>query len=267
MIEEARAHTDRAIDLSRQLGDSELEGRALGALKAVQVECGQLTDAIDSIEASLSIARSVHDRHGEAAGLVCLAELWCELGRYALADEPARDGLALGEQLGERRHVSGALEILAIAAMGTGRLDEAENLLGEAHRVAQEINFQFGEISILLGFGRLYRVTGRSSASVDACRGALDLIRESGRVVTESRALTELSLACLCVGDVDDAAIHAERALELARSRGQLFAEARALGARAEILRAMGDIAHADLERRAAEELFAACGVHALSEL
>lgn len=169
--------------------------------------------------------------------------------------------------LGEQRQVVGCLEILAIICHRSGRREESERLFDEALGLAREIGFGYGEISVLIGLGSLYRNTGRSALAAANCRLALQRMSRSGVKLLESRCLTELALACAGGGRLAEAAGHASRALALARERGQRLAEARALRAGGAIRLELGERGNAREHWKLAAGLFDEIGTPEAAEI
>lgn len=226
----AFAHSTRALQLCRGFGDRDLEARVLHLTALSHWASGSLDSALETFEEASLTVRVVGNRHIELSVFMCTAEVLCDAGRYREAEEFALRGLALRD-LGEQRQLSGCIEILGVVRHREGKVEEAERLFTEALQLASEASFGYGMLSIHLRLASLRRETGRAAEAVDLCRGALAQMRNLGTLLLESKALTELALACAGVGELEEAAGHAFHALELARARGQRLAEANALRA------------------------------------
>ncbi|WP_158888250.1 tetratricopeptide repeat protein [Amycolatopsis anabasis] len=266
-MEKAVVHSMRALTLSREIGDRDLEARSLHSLGLTHWARGRLTEALRHYSECLAIVRQLGNRHGEVPTIVCLAETNCDAGRYQEADALARSAVAQSRVVGERRHEVGGLEVLAMIDHRLGHHAAAIRDFTDALRLAREIGFGYGELSILIGLCGAHRGAGRLPEALACGREASAGMQVSGTHLLQPRALTELARAYLDSGDRDQAARHASEALELARERGQLLAEARALHVQGLLRQAEGDAAAARHRWRAALELFVEIGAPEAEDL
>jgi tetratricopeptide (TPR) repeat protein len=160
-------------------------------------------------------------------GLVCLAETYCDLGRYQEAGALAQQALEQSQQIGERRQEAGALEIIATVQRHLGNTTESIREYLNALALAEKINFRYGVASILTGLAAAHRDANQPTDAIAYATRALSTMTETDMRVLEGAALTELAAGHLALGALDQADHHINRALKVAGS--QQLIEARAL--------------------------------------
>jgi predicted ATPase len=128
---EAHARLEASLSDAREVGDASIEAAALGAIGRCAALVGRL-DATDLCEAALDAARAVGDPGLIGEALMFLASA-CERSRdWQRAGELAAEALASYQAAGDPYGVAAALAELGWYDLVHGRLDEAEEHLGEA---------------------------------------------------------------------------------------------------------------------------------------
>ncbi|MEV4754543.1 BTAD domain-containing putative transcriptional regulator [Micromonospora sp. NPDC049559] len=219
----------QALELGRRIGNQSIVCRALNGLGLAAWARGELREAIDIYRDCRELTIRLGNRHGEASTLVCLAEARCDAGDYEQAAADARQAIAIGLETGERRHRVGGSELLATVRLRTGGragvIDDYRRALAEA----REIDFGYGQISILVALAGAYREMGDPARATEHAERALDKIAATGNQILTARAHIELAHARLAGGQAELAIETLHHALELARNNGLRLAEARAL--------------------------------------
>jgi len=171
----------RCLDMERRLGDRRMVGVALHNLGCVALDQGDLDDAsrklAESLDEfreqsnrreiafplralaevalfrsepglardygreSLEIRVELKDSKGRAETLCTLAWVEIEAGDSAGAMEMLTESLGLAKAIGDRRTISEALEVAALAYSRLEKAEIATQLLGGASRVRQRIGF------------------------------------------------------------------------------------------------------------------------------
>lgn len=136
----ARVHAKTALDISRRLGDSDLEITALGRLGLAEVSVGAVESGMSRLDEAMAAALG-----GEALELETLGELCCAL--LSACDQTGDiDRLTQWNRLlGEATYDRQELPVLSFcgccsaeALLAGGRLDDAERELSRALRLAEQ---------------------------------------------------------------------------------------------------------------------------------
>jgi DNA-binding SARP family transcriptional activator/tetratricopeptide (TPR) repeat protein len=260
-IEQAIQSHMRAVELNHGTGNQTTLARILGGLGNTAWYAGDLRMAIAFYQETAEMGRRLGIVSLAANSLICTAEAHCDLGDYEAATSCAEEGAALARRVGERRIQLGATEILATARLrggqGVGVIDDYRRAL----HVAREINFRFGEISLRVALAAAHRAGGAPAAAVEHAEWAIRRIRHTGiRGNLEGRALTELGLAHLDLGDTTDAETCLGAAVQVAHRDGTRLVEARARHAYGLVLREAGEATAARPHWQAALETFERIG-------
>lgn len=132
-IAQAQQEGDAALELSREVGARQEEGRACNALGIVAAAQGRYDVAASRLRAALLIAREVATPDAVCDAYINLAHVLGEAGRHEEVIELARVGVEELNRLGVMRQTGTIL--LANAAESSfrlGRYDESDALVGRA---------------------------------------------------------------------------------------------------------------------------------------
>lgn len=191
-LEQAFEWHERALDLCHRTGNESIRSSVHGGLGLVAWHRGELDLAIDHQRAAIASALAVGDLHLHAGALICLAEALCAAGQYDQAIAEATTAVNL--RTGERRQVISAAEIITTARLGRGERASVIEDYQRALRQAQEINFRYGEVSILIALATAYRLTDQLTMAAQHAERAIAIMRDTGMRALESRAEAELAL-------------------------------------------------------------------------
>ncbi len=147
--EEARAMLERAVELSRELGDRERTAAAIAALGAAMLNAGQRERALDMLRGAVAefddpTQPNVADIHGQLARAYLLLSDWP--ASIAFADRV----LPAAEELGLRFVLADTLVTKGASLGGAGRLYEGLALLQAGRDLAREHGFASVEIRAIL---------------------------------------------------------------------------------------------------------------------
>ncbi|GAB3908581.1 BTAD domain-containing putative transcriptional regulator [Kibdelosporangium lantanae] len=152
---------DRALELSVRLGNDAMRCRVHNGLGLAAWHRGDYTAAITHQRTAIDVAVALRDRHLQASSLICLAEALCAAGEPAQAIEQATAAVDL--RTGERRIDISATEIITTARAALGDTDGViDDYLG-ALREAEEIDFRYGQVSVLVELAGAYRRAGSTT--------------------------------------------------------------------------------------------------------
>jgi tetratricopeptide (TPR) repeat protein len=163
---------DESISLRRALGDERglaesYRDLGWGLSLTNQAERGE-----ELIRKSLDICRELRDPVMIGDSLIALALVCAATGRFAEAEAPLRERIALNDELGIPDYQG--RNYLAKMVCGQGRYGEARAILDEAFQMAQQTDVLYGTALCKIDFGRL--------AIADGAYG------EAWRVIQESAA-------------------------------------------------------------------------------
>lgn len=98
--------SEKALVISREIGDRRGEGNTLGSLGNAYRDLGQVEKAIGYYEDALVIAREIGDRRGEGIWLGNLGMGCGDLGQVEKAIEYYEDALVIGEEIRNPKIIS-----------------------------------------------------------------------------------------------------------------------------------------------------------------
>lgn len=147
----ARSHFIRCVELARARGFVRIEGANLPMVGAVDLLCNAVTEALQSCDEAVRIARRIGDGRIEMLAYDVMAST-----HYVQADWPglqqhAERGLALARRIGARRFEAELLARRAVAIAAQGYADDAESLLDEALALSHASGLRYSG-PMILGF-------------------------------------------------------------------------------------------------------------------
>jgi predicted ATPase len=213
--DEARAHLQAAVALSREIGDPEGLVFALADLGGIASAQGDHERAELLAREALAEARQAQSEMAIAAALHSLGSALLDGGEYKSARDALEESLALRRARGDKRNVANSLATLGAAAFLEGSYRHATELLDE---------------SLALG-------------------------RELGNLLLVATALASLGLVALFEDDYDRAEALAAEALTLSRDSGDKWTIGECLHILAGVAAAREQDLRADTLARAAESL------------
>jgi predicted ATPase/DNA-binding CsgD family transcriptional regulator len=272
-----RANFRAALTVCLERGDASEGLRLCSALRSPWVAYGDVTEGVGWFDRFLELDREV-PAGVRARALTCRAELAFEQQDYVVTAKCAQAGLELcrAERTGGE---AGALRMLALVGMRSGRADEAmagadaavaaaraaaddweeglalatraaiiarQGRLNEAQRafeVALDVlhdNNGWGVAQTLYGFGALARARGDHVAALRHFGNALGLYREIGARPEIARCLAGIGRVALSRHDLQLARSSLTECLRLSLATGQRLAIARGLEAFALLAAAQG---------------------------
>lgn len=135
----AKAAAQRALELARSMSSRPLEANALGNLGAAERELGELSQAIEHMEAGLAIRRELGQAAELGADLCDLTVAYLRAGRLEDARLAAQELLELHAAAAEAMmHPQYVLWAAAQTYEALGETQRAQELLTQAHRTLQE---------------------------------------------------------------------------------------------------------------------------------
>ena len=229
-IKKSIEYHQQALNFSRETGDRQGEGRALGNLGSAYNRLGNYPQAIEFHQQALAIAREIGDRQGEGAALGNLGNAYNDLGNYSEAIEFHQQHLAIAREIGHRQGEGNALCNLGNAYHNLGNYPQAIEFHQQALAIAREIGDRRGEGGALGNLGNAYHDLGNYSEAIEFHQQHLAIAREIGDRQGEGAALGNLGNAYNNLGNYAEAIEFHQQALAIAREIGHRQGEGNALG-------------------------------------
>jgi len=175
-----------ALALCKRLGERHGIARCLNLLGYLTWARGNLSVACDLHRRSLTLNRELDDRWGTAWALHRLSMTLLHLAEQGQVEASSvrpliEEGLAIWQELGERRHFAFALSDLAHAATLEGDFERARRCFAESHAIFAELADQSGVCWVLAGYGFLLATQGHQEAALCAYAAAITAFAPDGR--------------------------------------------------------------------------------------
>jgi class 3 adenylate cyclase/tetratricopeptide (TPR) repeat protein len=140
--ERAEHFGNAAASLAEELGDAELQARALGVLTMVRAMVGDVTQALEQVEAALEmwVPETSRREQGEAMSWAALECYWT--GKYERCEVHGRRALAVGEETSHLEALLSGGAHVGLALAGQGRHEEALSYFERAAARGIELELQ-----------------------------------------------------------------------------------------------------------------------------
>ena len=182
-LDEARSYLERSLALHKRLGDKERIQINLHNLGLVSIAEGAYDNAVDELSAALELSRELgserlasNDQTDRAFALICL-------GRWREAWIDAYESLLVASRLRWRENVSYCFLALAAVAVAEGELERAARLLGQADRLAEEVQLEYA------GYAERARIDAREGLQARLPGARLDSLLAEGRAWSVDEAV------------------------------------------------------------------------------
>ena len=230
MAAQARQHLEAALSGARQLGDREVEGRALHPLAALTAQAGQIDEAAAVYRAALAAALNSRDRSLECAVRNGLGSFNEAIGQIDEAKVHYDAALICSREACDRRWEGGTAGNLAGWYASQGRAPEARSLYAQSIAIAIELGDRPWEANARCNLGLLHYGEGLFIDAKQELEASLQAARELGHARLLSIVQCNLGLLAEALKEPDAALAYHEAALELARGLGDRRSEGQFLG-------------------------------------
>jgi DNA-binding SARP family transcriptional activator len=177
-----------ALDSARHIGNRKGEAWVLTNLGEALGYLGD-SEGIGCLERAVAISREVGDPMGESRAANNLADIYTRLGRTEEAIDLLRRGLDLNRAAGRRFGEGVALVNLGDALLDLDRADEALDYLRQARDIFAEVEAVDGAGYALVSLGRCYLALGRDADALDHLGQGLASHQKSGNRARQAAAL------------------------------------------------------------------------------
>ncbi|MER8043770.1 BTAD domain-containing putative transcriptional regulator [Streptomyces sp. NPDC094032] len=214
----SEALNTRALALFGEVGECWGTAAALGLRATLAMAGGDLVGLGRDGRRSAALFRELGDRWGELQTVSPLAALAEIKGDYAEAARRQHEGLAIARELGLEAEVSARLSGLGRLALLAHDWERGRDLHEQAHRIAAEQGYKYGEIHSEMGLA----LGARRSGDLDAAETHLLRIRDGYAEVSSEAGdhllLAEFGFLAELRGDATGSAAHHLRGWAVARS-------------------------------------------------
>jgi len=228
-IKEAIADFEHTLVIARQTNDKQGEGPALSGLGNAYAALGDPHRAIKFFEKCLMLLREIDNRRGEGIVLGNLGIAYKNLGEPHRAIEFYEQSIAIGHEIGDRLIEGNALGNLGNAYLDLGDRHRAIEFFQQDLAICREIGNRRGEGNVLSNLGNAYADLGEPRRAIEFYKQALIIAREIGDLQGEGNALGNLGAAYKDLGELHRAIEFYEQYLAIARRIGDRRGEGNAL--------------------------------------
>ncbi len=253
-------HADAALALARELGEHELEWRAIHFCGGIEIAREDDRAAAGHYEAALTVARDHRLAASEAVSVYSLGVAAWVAGEFAAAEERFAESAGLFAGLGSAgRDCAGADQRLPGRRAGSGRTRSAARVRGHAAALRRHLVGGRGRLRPTQ-LGERRPGGRRPHARPQAPRRGARAVRAGRQRTRPRRRLGRSANLALAEGDVAEAAELFERVRTLRTRRGDRRGAALALVGLGNAAVAAGDYARAEALLREAADTFRRAG-------
>ena len=215
--EKSIEYHEKALMISREIGDRQGEGVELGNLGSVYINRGQVDKAIECYENALMISREMRDWRNEGNWLGNLGLAYIDLGEVEKAIKYHKKALLISREIGDRHGEGADLGNLGIAYRNLGQIEKAIEYYEQALVIAKEIGDRRGEGNALGNLGLAYSHLGQVEKAIEYHEQALVIAKEIGDRQGGGNHLGNLGSAYSDLGQVEKAIDYYEQALVIGK--------------------------------------------------
>jgi CHAT domain-containing protein len=184
------------LTITRQIGDRQGEGQALGNLGSASMLLGKYPQAIEYQKQSLKVAHEMNNQQGECNALGSLGSAYDSLGDHIEAIKYHKRGLGIARGMIKDRESESAILINLGASYNlVGNYTEAIEHSQQGLKTAREIKHRLNEGKALGNLGIAHLSLGNHAIGVEYEQQALKVAREIKDRKSEGLALNALGAA------------------------------------------------------------------------
>jgi DNA-binding SARP family transcriptional activator/tetratricopeptide (TPR) repeat protein len=252
---EALQCVQAALSLCRGGADRVGQADALDHMGLILWQSSRFHEAISCHEEALAIWRAIDDRHGEADALGHGAMSFWHTSRYKDALKYLGKALLIYREIGDTHGEGRTLNNIADVQQSLGFHAEALDRYLQALAISRDIGDRQGEAITLNNIGNVCQHTGKYDESLRHYRAALDIYRDIGDRRCEADTLNNIGAAFQGLGHHGEALIQHQKALILAHDLAEPYQEARSLSHMGDVHLSSRNYSAAEEDYRGASEL------------
>ena len=139
-------HYEKALDISREIGDRKNEGSWLGNLGSAYSNLGQIEKAMFYYKKALDISREIGDRKNEGSWLGNLGVAYGDLGQIEKAIEYHEQALSISREIEDRMGEGSTLTGIAVQYFQLENIEKAKKCIIQALTIFEEIKSPHADI-------------------------------------------------------------------------------------------------------------------------
>ncbi|MER6001521.1 BTAD domain-containing putative transcriptional regulator [Nonomuraea angiospora] len=179
-VAEALRHSERHLQLARQLRDPFNVQRSHGNLATAQWKLGEFHDALHNALAQRKIAREISSEVGERYALLTLGRVYNSLDRPHDALAALEEAAAMSERAGDGMHLAVSGTLRGEALLHLGETARARDLLVRTLEWSRASRLKTAEVTCLVRLAQAHRLLGRSSEARRYAADAVSLAQRMG---------------------------------------------------------------------------------------
>lgn len=207
-------------DIARDLGDLELAGMATNNYSLVLDEQGEFEASLQGYREALSLYEQTGFERGRGDTLGNIGGVYLLLGRFHEALDYYEQALAISEQLGSKPAMTLDHGNIAFCHVGLGDTQAALGHFDRALVLAREAGMQLEEAYWQRGKANALIGSGRYGEGLELHGAALAAYEQAGARSLMVDALHDLGRIHLSLGDTASAQTYFQRSIDLAREIG-----------------------------------------------
>ncbi len=177
-VKESLDYANQALDLSRKLGNRQLEAAALGQLGKAQCAGGNYKTAFETFNRLLVLEKSRGDKKGIAYALNRIGFALTDLGRYDEALNFYRRSLKLADEIGDIHTIASSLNEMGVVYWYKGEVDNALPEFHKAYKMFVKLGDRKNAAMTGINIGLLYHEAGMLSDAIAKYKESLKIFRE-----------------------------------------------------------------------------------------
>lgn len=188
-LTEAIRFWEKAVQLYRQVGDTQAEGVTLSYLGSTYQQLGRIVEAEDAFRGQLAAARDTRNLLMQITASNRLARLLIQANNPGAAASLLDNALVLANQINSRAGQAVTYTSLGILNTRLGQLEVAIRQYQEALRAGRQANDTVSEATARNGIGDIYLALRRYPTAIDSYSQALTLARINQDLFNQTYAI------------------------------------------------------------------------------
>ncbi|MEO0843116.1 MAG: tetratricopeptide repeat protein [Cyanobacteria bacterium J06643_5] len=222
---EALNNFEKALAISKQVGDKKGEGVTLNYIGLIYRNLEQYRKALDYYQQSLAIIKQVGDKKGEGRTLSNIGIVYGKLGQYRKALDYYQQSLAIIKQVGDKKGegrtlygIGGVYDIL-------GKYPKALDYYQKSFAITKQVGDKKGEGRIINNIGAVYNKLGQYRKALDYYQQSLAITKQIGDKKSEGTTLNNIGAVYRNLGEYPKALDYYQLSLAIRKQIGNKSGE------------------------------------------
>ena len=237
---EAMELYDKAINISKEMGDRKNEAYANDAVGIISYHLDDYDKAKEYLEKALEIRIQIGDKQGEANSCGHLGTVFEFLGQYDKAKEYLEKALKISIQTGDKQGEANSCGHLGTVFESLNQYDKAKKYLEKALEISIQIGYEQGEARSYEKLGSVFKSLGQYGKAKEYLEKALAIKIQIGDKGREATSYENLGTVFQSLGQYDKAKENHEKALAIAIKIGDKDGEASSYGNLGTVFKSLG---------------------------